>query len=154
MSNTLEITPLNEWKTFAIPDKAFQRYKDWKYRRPTSETLFWGNSIIEWIEGCTFIKFSNKQERDKTISDFPKATAINEKIYKNWRNVPELVWSFEDGNEFYIIVSPTHNDTDEINPNIGVYKWMIINPELYFSDETQEQVKDWVEKTKVILDWE
>lgn len=152
MSNALEITPLNEWKTFAIPDRAFQRYKDWKYRRPTSENLFWKNSIIEWIEGCTFIKFSSKLERDKTISVFPQATAINEKTYQNWRHVPELVWSLDDEDNYYIIVSPNHNDTDEINPNIGVYKWMIINPELYYSDKAQEQVVDGAEKTRDILD--
>lgn len=123
------IIPLNEEKIFAIPEYAFQLYREWKYPEKTEKYSFWDScNIIEWIELFTFIEFNDKIQRDEIISNFPKATAMNQKPDENGRNIPELVGSFDDKENYYIIVYPNHSATEEINPNIWVFKGMIINP--------------------------
>jgi len=52
----------------------------------------------------------------------------------------------------YYVLAQTCNKLDENNMDEEkwIWKWVIINPELYFSNEAQNQVGDWVTG---ILDW-
>jgi len=68
------------------------------------------------------------------------------------RQIPEIAWNFEYGWKWYIILFPRNWFTDETLPERGIYRWVIVNPELYFSDEAQAQVDDGAEKTRDILD--
>ncbi len=67
--------------------------------------------------------------------------------YQVW----EILGGFEYSDFEYLVVSNTYELTDETLPERGVYKWVIVNPELYFSDEAQEQVSDGAQKTRDIL---
>ncbi|PIE84961.1 hypothetical protein CSA08_04540 [Candidatus Gracilibacteria bacterium] len=143
------IKALNKGKTFAIPEYAFQLFRGGNYLDKVEISGFGGGcKIIEGIEGFTFIEFVDRDIRDKIIGNFPEATAMNQKTDKNGRHIPELVGAFDDENSYYMIVYPNHADTDEINPNIGVFKGMVINP-LALGNEIGEDknVKDKVSKT-------
>lgn len=68
------------------------------------------------------------------------------------RQIPEIAWSFECEWKWYIILFPRNALTDETIPERGIYKWVIINPELYFSDDAQKQVDEGSQRTGEILD--
>lgn len=69
--------------------------------------------------------------------------------YQVW----EILGGFKYSDFEYFVISNTYELTNETLPERGIYRWVIVNPELYFSDEAQNQVGDWVEKTRGVLDW-
>lgn len=112
--------------------------------------------IYSWF---LLVEFSDINSRDKNQDQLKNKF----ELAKNWfhakvldgnRQVPESVWSFEINGKWYSIILPKNGLTDETLQERGVYKWVIVNPELYFSDEAQEQVAQWADATKRILDWE
>jgi len=78
----------------------------------------------------------------------------NSKPIDDTRQIPEIAWSFEYNWKWYIILFPRNTLTDETIPERGIYKGIIVSPELYFSDEAQNQVDDGADATNRILDWE
>ena len=64
------------------------------------------------------------------------------------KQIAESSWNFELNWKYYLILSPYNAFTDEINPELWIYKWVIVNPELYFwkienqVDSVENKVKD------------
>ena len=48
------------------------------------------------------------------------------------KQIAEPVWYFDLDWKYYLIISPYNPFTKEINPDLWIYKWVIVNPELYF----------------------
>jgi len=70
--------------------------------------------------------------------------------YQVW----EILGGFEYSDFEYFVVSNTYELTDETILERGIYKGVIVSPELYFSDEAQNQVDDRADAANRILGWE
>jgi hypothetical protein len=111
--------------------------------RNTIDNVYWDIILIE---------YNNKTDRDNdnNLMD-SKINIINpiksEKL--NWnRQIAEPIWKLDLNWKYYLFLYPYNWTTTEINPDLWIYKWVIINPELYFwkvenqVDDTENKVKD------------
>lgn len=129
---------------------------DWGQCESFNDTSRISEGIYSWF---LLVEFSDVNIRDNNQnqleSNFELAKNLfHAKVLDGNRQVPECVWNFELNWIWYSILYPKNWLTDETIPERGIYKWAIINPELYFSDEAQNQVGDWSQRTGDILDWE
>jgi hypothetical protein len=97
---------------------------------------------MEW--NYLVIEYLFKWIRDKD------ARLLNENFVKEWhfskeldnkRQTPKLESYFDHKWKYYIVINWLNKLTQEIDNNIWVYKWIIVNPGLYF------QCKDNITKT-------
>ncbi len=48
------------------------------------------------------------------------------------KQIAEPVWYFDFNWKYYLVINPYNSFTEETNPELWIYKWVIVNPELYF----------------------
>ncbi len=146
-----------DWIKDGVPyDVLF--YKVSKHLESWTQPTFFDNerSISLWVYSrwYSLIEYSSKETRDideKLFDEkFKKVKAIMSESYENDRQIPEATWSFEYNWKFYLTIYNCNPLTEEINPNIWVFKWMILNPQKYF--EVQNEIKNVSDKIWDILE--
>lgn len=119
-----------------------------------------GRNIFDIWNNHFVVEYANEDERNGDISVFQDRFQQDEKTTQSipareWKQeyVPEYDGKFEYNGKFYVFLHARHKlwETDTDN---GVYRWMIVNTDSYFSSEAQEQVSKWADITKRILDGE
>jgi len=121
---------------------------------------FWdGLKLQDWVWNQELLLECDIDNLDRLIHDIHKRFSLASNKYNSnsidsVRQVWEYAGSFRYEGKWYIILFPRNWLTDETLLEKGIYKWIIVNPELYFSDEAQDQVDDWADAAKRILDWE
>ena len=82
------------------------------------------------------IEYNNRSMRDKDKKLMQEKINIINPIKTeiiDWnKQIAEPVWYFDLDWKYYLVISPYNPFTDEINPELWIYKWVIVNPELYF----------------------
>jgi len=100
----------------------------WKFNNIVYYNIFGNNFILEYSSINDLIK-------DKSIfkSKFKmiENTLFSEKK-DDWNHIPEYIWEFTFNWKEFLIVKWYNKLTDEINEDLWVYKWVIINPSVYF----------------------
>lgn len=141
----------NMYKTmvWAITDETWEMDTIWEWLY-ISESIRKREMLLE----CSSISQMNSIIADMQSKFSFADNKYNSKPIDDTRQIPEIAWSFEYGWKWYIILFPRNWLTDETFPERGVYKWVIVNPELYFSDEAQQQVADGADAANRILGWE
>ncbi|MDD3645945.1 MAG: hypothetical protein PHH06_00895 [Candidatus Gracilibacteria bacterium] len=94
-----------------------------------------GNSMV--------VEYKDKQNRDNDIELLKKHFKSKGKFaeeLENGRQIPEFDGYFDYDNRYYIVIDGLNRLTDEINPEKGIYKGVIVNPSKYFA--VQNQVSD------------
>ncbi|MGE4443531.1 MAG: hypothetical protein AB7E37_00885 [Candidatus Altimarinota bacterium] len=101
------------------------------------------NSDIEVFDmGGNFfvVEYDNETIRNQDIALLKQKFQENGKIAKELeekRQIPTFDGYFEYDRKYYIIVNGLNKLTDEINPEKGIYKGVIINPSKYFEVENE-----------------
>ena len=96
--------------------------------------------VISCGSGCA-MTYNVKAIED--LEKFKKVKVIMSESYENDRQIPEATWSFEYNWKFYLTIYNCNPLTEEINERLGVYKWMILNPQKYFEMQNElEKVSD------------
>jgi len=83
-------------------------------------------SILLW--------YSNKEERDKDVELINDIKKEENLVYQ----VPNISWEFEKDGKFYLIF--TANFRLEWITNDYIYKWMIINPKKYITEQMRKEL--------------
>ena len=80
---------------------------------------------------------------------------------KSWNSEPnsdgtqnlKYAGRWEYNGRYYILAQTCNKlDEDNMNEEKWIWKWVVLNPELYFSDKAQRQVDAWALATKQIID--
>ena len=140
----------------------------WSIEMEISYILIWRPDIVDFDVEKNKLKFNDitlyhlfannflleydwEEQRNKNKILFQKKFEPIEKSFNSvpqvdWNQIPQYYWEFEYNNKFYLITRAVNrvSDNDEINEEKGVYKWVIVNPELYFwkTDTEVEEVRD------------
>jgi hypothetical protein len=98
--------------------------------------LFANNFLLEY--DWEIERNKNKvlfQEKFETIEK-----SFNSVEQSDWSQTPQYYWEFENEGKFYLITRAVNrvSDSDEINEKKWIYKWVIVNPELYFWETNKE----------------
>lgn len=117
--------------------------------------------VSELKNGIMFVKIPKSESKkyklrgDKEYAETIKWTSImNPKKVDGKYQIWEILWGFEYNDFEYFIISNTYELTDETIPERGIYKWVVVKPELYFSDKAQRQVDAWaLAANKIIGRW-
>lgn len=121
--------------------KVFKHLESWILSTQFDNERQVYHNIYAW--DYSLIEYSSKEIRDldeKLFDEkFKKVKAIMSESYENDRQIPEATWSFEYNQKFYLTIYNCNPLTEEINPDIWVYKWIILNPQKYF--EVQSEVE-------------
>lgn len=144
--------------------KAVEQMVKWNYyfTWPKTQKIEFddGRKIFDIWNNHFIIEYSNENERNRDIWVFQDRFIQDEKTTQSlpieeWKQeyIPDYDGKFEYDGKFYVVLHARHKLGDT-NANNGVYKWMVVNTDAYFSDEAQKQVEDWVKKTGKILNWE
>lgn len=103
-------------------------------------TLNWNVDVFDIWGNLFVVEYSDEDGRNKDISLLKQRFEESWKFAKELeeqRQVPEFEWYFEYNGKYYIIVNWLNKLTEEINPEKGIYKWVIVNPEKYFAVEDE-----------------
>jgi hypothetical protein len=65
------------------------------------------------------------------------------KELENKRQNPKYKWYFEYNWKHYIMIDWLNKLTDEINAEIWIYKWVIVNPEMYLKIKQSVEETSW-----------
>lgn len=129
-----KVSNVKEWVPYVWFKRIIKHLESW------SQPTFFDNerSISLWVYSrwYSLIEYSLKETRDideKLFDEkFKRIKAIMSESYENDRQIPEATWSFEYNQKFYLTIYNCNPLTEEINPDIWVYKWVIVNPQKYF----------------------
>ena len=164
-----DVNPIN----FKTDDIVFYEMKiTWSYAWCIADMVRWNNYFVweetfkvpfgderevfdvAWKWNSFVIEYQNKESRDKDIDLFKKYFELDwkhfTKLLENNRHIPEFDWYFDYNWKYYIIVDWLNKLTDETNPEIWVYKWVILNPSLYF--KIYDELKQTSNSVNEILD--
>lgn len=144
----------NEW----VPFNVFTRIErflngNWSIPNFNQDRNLTDNIYSNYI----LIEYSDKNIRDNDIKNNSKINIINpikSEAVDNDKQLAENVWNFEYNWKYYLVVYPYNALTDENNPNLWLYKWIIIDSDKYFwiSEDSENRVKETVDKVDNILD--
>ncbi len=112
----------------------------------TKIQLSWNIEIFDMWWNFFVVEYTDKQVRDKDINLLKQNFIESGKFAKELeekRQIPEFEGYFDYNWKSYAIVNGLNKLTDEINPKLGIYKWVVVNPARYF--ETVREV-DWVRR--------
>jgi len=122
----------HEWIPFNI-FKRIERYLVWKWNIPKFDE--YRNIIDSIYSDYILVEYNDKNIRDRDIVNNSKINIINclksEKIDWN-KQLAENTWNFEYNWKYYLVLNPYNSFTDEINQNLWIYKWVIIDSDKYF----------------------
>ncbi len=137
----------------------------WSIENTISYILMWRPDIVDFDEfenkkefndmilyhlfaNNFLLEYNSEDERNKNKILFQKKFEPIEKSFNSveqwdWTQVPQYYWEFEYDWKFYLITIAVNRifETDETNLEKGVYKWIIVNPDLYFW-EVEKEVKN------------
>jgi len=95
------------------------------------------------------LEYDSEIERNKNKTLFqekfePIEKSFNSVEQSDWSQIPQYYSEFENKWKFYLITRAVNriSDFDETNEQKWIYKWVIVNPELYFWEASKEV--DWV----------
>ncbi len=142
---------------------AFLEMVKWNYFFSWSKTQkieFDGERSIFDIGNNHFVvEYSNESERERDIRTFRDKFIQDEKTTQSLpvsegkqEYIPEYDGKFEYDKKFYVILHARHK-LWETNADNGVYRGMIVNTDVYFSDKAQRQVEEWAQRVEDTL-WE
>ncbi len=95
-------------------------------------------NIAEWIWPWYYLlECPNHLVGDNTINEFKNNFLFEDNKFNSIpidenKQIPEYVGSFSYDEKFYLIVFSHNSLTKENNIDKGIYKWMILDPILYF----------------------
>lgn len=151
-----DVTPIN----YQAEDIIFYEMKiTWNYAWDVEDMVKW-NYYFVWEDtkkvnlnnqtevfdmwwNFFVLEYTDKETRDNDIK------LLKQNFQEKWkfaieleekRQVPEFEWYFEYNWKYYTIVNWLNKLTDEINPNLGIYKWVIVNPTMYY--ETKKEIDE------------
>jgi hypothetical protein len=146
----------------------------WSIEMETSYILIWRPDIVDFDEtenkknfnditlyhlfaNNFLLEYDSEIKRSKNKKLFqekfePIEKSFNSVKQSDWNQIPQYYWEFEYEWKFYLITKAVNRVTnsDEINQEKWIYKWVIINPELYFW-KVENQVDNVEDKVKDIL---
>jgi hypothetical protein len=143
--NIFKIDEYISWNKDIIIFDVKKNYAPNVFNRYTHYLLEWkkfiffneNKNILDWIySDYIVIEYQNKENRDEDSDLMNKKINIinpikSEKL--NWnRQIAEPIWKLDLDWKYYLFLYPYNWTTDEINPELWIYKWIIVNPELYF----------------------
>ncbi|MGE4444344.1 MAG: hypothetical protein AB7E37_05110 [Candidatus Altimarinota bacterium] len=112
-----------------------------------------GNVNVFDIGGNLFVvEYSDETSRNKDVELLKQRFEESGKFAKELeeeRQIPEFEGYFDYEGKYYIIVNGLNKLTDEISPEKGVYKGVIVNPGKYF--EVGDEGKKIAERINDIL---
>ncbi len=124
--------------------KAIEQMVKWDMRfvhKNTKKVNFSEHISLYDMAGNYFaLEYTDSIQRDSTIKKLKETFEHDEKeifakkIIENWleRQIPEYLWKFDYDWKYYIIINWLNRLSSEINPEKWVYKWVIVNPNLYY----------------------
>lgn len=149
--------------TFQAKDIVFYEMKiTWNFARSIEKMVQWdvyfvwkdtkkvslnnGIEIFDMWWNFFVVEYNDETSRNKDVELLKQRFEESGKFAKELeekRQVPEFEWYFEYDWKYYIIVNWLNKLTDEVNPEKGVYKWVIINPGKYFEVENEVKQIEW-----------
>jgi len=122
-----------KWIPFNLFTKIKRFLDDWNIIPKFDDNR---NIIDSVYSDFILVEYLKKDIRDKDIKIMNKKKNIisplrAEKLTWN-RQVANPVWNFEYNWKYYLVLNPYNPFTSETIPEKGIYKWVIVNPELYF----------------------
>lgn len=105
-----------------------------------------GIEIFDMWWNFFVVEYSDETSRNEDVELLKQRFKESGKFAKELeekRQVPEFEWYFEYNWKYYIIVNWLNKLTNEINPEKGVYKWVIVNPGKYFEVENEVKQIEW-----------
>ncbi|MDP2090667.1 MAG: hypothetical protein Q8K30_03635 [Candidatus Gracilibacteria bacterium] len=135
-------TELNETQLIKI-----ERYilKESNYEK----IIFNGMNIIDFGSNLLLLEFeeNNIEEYKHLLNQNFEMVGFYAKELENKRQNPKYKGFFEYNGKHYIMIDGLNKLTDEINPDIGIYKGVIVNPEMYLKvnqsvKETSGKIED------------
>jgi hypothetical protein len=165
-----DVAPIN----YKTDDIIFYEMKiNWSYAWCIADMIKWNNYFVGeetfkipfwekkeiyhvWWKWNSFVLvYENKQERDKDIDLLKKYFKLDwkyfSKLLEKDRHVAEMRWYFEYNWRYYTIVEWLNKLTSETNPELWIYKWVIVCPSLYFW-KVWEKIKQVEDKVDDILE--
>ncbi len=114
----------NEYVDFLLEWWNLVRFDE---KRNVINDIYWDIILLE---------YNDKKARDNDYILMDKNIDIINPIKSkelDWnRQIAEPIWKLDLNWKYYLFLYPYNWLTEEINPDLWIYKWVIINPELYF----------------------
>jgi hypothetical protein len=122
----------HKWIPFNLFDEIWDYLEDWLNIPKFDENR---NIIDSVYSDYILVEYSDKNVRDRDIRNNSKINIINslksEKI--DWdKQLAENTWNFEYNWKYYLVLNPYNPFTEETNPDLWIYKWIIIDSDKYF----------------------
>jgi len=113
-------------------------------------------NILDWIySDFIVIEYNNKKDRDNDNNLMDNNINIINPIKSeelDWkRQIAEPIWKLDLNWKYYLFLYPYNWTTSETNAKLWIYKWVIVNPELYFW-KIWKEVRQVENKVNNILD--
>lgn len=130
----------------------FDTLEKWNYE----EIIFLDKSIIDFWSNLILVEINKKdiEIRKKWFTDNFKKDGYFAKELENQRQIPKYKWYFEYEWKAYLMVDWLNKLTDEINENLWVYKWLVLDIDKYYwiSEDSKNIIDDTEWKVDNILD--
>ncbi len=119
-------------------------------QRNIKDGIYWDYILIEYENKD--LRNKDKQLMDDNIEFI---NVIKTKTLEWNKQIAEPVWDFELNSKYYLIISPYNPFTEETSSKKWIYRWIIVNPSLYYSDfkdgnNTQRKIQD---STNAIMEY-
>ena len=95
--------------------------------RSIIDNIYWDIILIEYNDKINRDNDSNLMDSKINIINPIKSEELDKK-----RQIAEPIWKLDLDWKYYLFLYPYNWTTDETNPELWIYKWVILNPELYF----------------------
>lgn len=134
---------------------------------PTFDDVFWKElkRILDWNKSKDIDSFDNykihilwwnffliESEKPENIENyrkyldksFKKTWELSSELIDEKRQNPENAWYFEYNWKYYIVIQAYNKLTDETDSDLWVYKWIIINSDIYYwiNKKIEEEISD------------
>lgn len=144
------IYDIPEW----IPSSMFNEMVEYILKEKDIPNFDKNRNVIDSIYlDFILVEYIDKNIRDRDIENNKNIRMLNaiksEAIDWN-KQLAENTWNFEYNWKYYLVLNPYNAFTDEINPEKGLYKWVIIDSNKYF--EVESQVKEMNSQVQDVLD--
>ncbi len=160
--DTRELTDVNQIN-YQAEDIVFYEMKiTWNYAWDIEDMVKWNfyfvwektkkialNNQLEIFDmwwNFFVVEYTDKQARDNDITllkqNFQESGKFAKELEEK-RQIPEFEGYFDYNWKSYAIVNGLNKLTDEINPGLGIYKWVVVNPALYFKTAKEIESVRW-----------
>ena len=129
----------DKWIPFNLFDEIWDFLEEWNSIPKFDDNR---NIIDSIYSDYILVEYNNENIRNKDIEIMNNKINITSPLRTeaiDWnKQLANPVWNFELKWKYYLVLNPYNPFSNEINKEKWIYKWVIVNPELYFWEASKK----------------